>query len=247
MEIILLERVEKLGQMGDVVTVRPGYARNYLLPQRKALRATKNNIEHFESRRADLEARNLERRGEAEDAGGKLEGLSLTIIRQAGESGQLYGSVSNRDIAGELAGQGITIDRRQVELDQPVKLLGLHTANIRLHPEVAIPVTLNVARSAEEAEMQERLGAAVTPEALEAAAQAAEKLAQEADEAELTEEVAEEFFENPDEAVAEAQAVAAEETESEAANDDEDGADADAPAPGADEADSAEDGDEKAD
>jgi len=219
MEVILLERVEKLGQMGEVVTVRPGYARNFLLPQQKALRATKNNIAHFESRRADLEARNLERRGEAEDAGGKLEGLSLTIIRQAGDSGQLYGSVSSRDIAGELAGQGIAIDRRQVELEQPVKLLGLHTANIRLHPEVAIPVSLNVARSQEEADMQERLGAAVTPEALEAAAQAAERETEAAEEAELTEEVAEEFFENPDEAVAEAQEATADEPEADAAAD----------------------------
>ena len=153
-ELILLERVEKLGQMGQLVTVKPGFARNYLLPQKKALRATKENLAYFESQRAQLEANNLERRSEATEIGGKLEGLTVVIIRQAGESGQLYGSVSARDIADAVTEAGFTIERRQVVLDRPIKSLGLHAVRVALHPEVSVTVTANVAQSAEEAEMQ---------------------------------------------------------------------------------------------
>jgi len=153
-ELILLERVEKLGQMGQLVKVKPGFARNYLLPQKKAMRATKENLAYFETQRTQLEANNLQRRTEATDVGGKLEGLTVVIIRQAGESGQLYGSVSARDIADAVTAAGFTIERRQVVLDRPIKNLGLHPVKIALHPEVAVTVTANVAQSAAEAEMQ---------------------------------------------------------------------------------------------
>jgi large subunit ribosomal protein L9 len=153
-ELILLERVEKLGQMGQLVKVRPGYARNYLLPQKKALRATKENLSYFESRRAQLEANNLQRRSEATEIAGKLEGLSVVVIRQAGESGQLYGSVSARDIADAVTQAGFTIEKRQVVLERPIKTLGMHPVRLVLHPEVSVTVTANVAQSAEEAEMQ---------------------------------------------------------------------------------------------
>jgi large subunit ribosomal protein L9 len=155
-ELILLERVEKLGQMGQLVKVKPGYARNYLLPQKKALRATKENLTYFESRRAQLEASNLQRRGEATEVAAKLEGLSVVIVRQAGESGQLYGSVSARDIATAVTEAGFTIERRQVVLERPIKTLGMHPLRIALHPEVAVTITANVAQSAEEAAMQAR-------------------------------------------------------------------------------------------
>lgn len=153
-ELILLERVEKLGQMGQVVKVKPGFARNYLLPQKKALRLTKENLAYFESRRVQLEAVNLERRTEAAEIGGKLEGLQLVIVRQAGESGQLYGSVSARDIAEAVTAAGFTIGKRQVVLDRPIKSTGLHSLRIVLHPEVSVTVTANVAQSAEEAELR---------------------------------------------------------------------------------------------
>ena len=153
-ELILLERVEKLGQMGQRVNVKPGFARNYLLPQRKALRATKENLTYFESQRAQLEANNLQRKGEAAEIGGKLEGLSVVIVRQAGESGQLYGSVSARDIAEAVTEAGFTIEKRQVVLERPIKNLGIHSLKIVLHPEIAVVVTANVAQSAEEASMQ---------------------------------------------------------------------------------------------
>ena len=153
-DVILLERVEKLGQMGQVVKVRPGYARNYLLPQKKALRATKENLTYFESQRAQLEANNLQRKTEATEIGGKLEGLTVVLIRQAGESGQLYGSVSARDVADAVTEAGFTIEKRQVILDRPIKNLGLHAVRVALHPEVSVTVTANVAQSAEEAEMQ---------------------------------------------------------------------------------------------
>jgi large subunit ribosomal protein L9 len=155
-ELILLERVEHLGQMGQRVKVRPGYARNYLLPQKKALRATKENLAYFETQRAQLEANNLQRRAEAAEVGAKLEGLSVVLVRQAGESGQLYGSVSARDIADAVTGAGFTIERRQVQLDRPIKNLGLHPLRVVLHPEVAVAITANVAQSAEEAAMQAR-------------------------------------------------------------------------------------------
>ncbi len=155
-ELILLERVEKLGQMGQLVKVRPGFARNYLLPQKKALRATKNNLAYFETQRAQLEANNLQRKAEAGEVGGKLEGLTVVIVRQAGESGQLYGSVAARDIAEAVTTAGFTIEKRQVSLDRPIKNLGLHPLRIVLHPEVSVTVVANVAQSAEEASMQAR-------------------------------------------------------------------------------------------
>jgi len=175
MDVILLERIERLGQMGDVVKVKPGFARNYLLPQKKALRATKENREYFEKQRAQLEAQNLTRRQDAEQVSTKLDGISVIIIRQAGEFGQLYGSVTTRDIATAITGAGFTVDRRQILLDVPIKTLGLHKTRVALHPEVTVSVTLNVAPSEEEAAMQaagKTPGAAATPEA-EAAVEAA--------------------------------------------------------------------------
>ena len=155
-ELILLERVEKLGQMGQLVKVRPGFARNYLLPQKKALRATKENLAYFETQRAQLEANNLQRKTEAGEIGAKLEGLKAVVIRQAGESGQLYGSVAARDIAEAVTEAGFTIEKRQVVLERPIKTLGLHPVRIVLHPEVSVTVVANVAQSPEEASMQER-------------------------------------------------------------------------------------------
>jgi large subunit ribosomal protein L9 len=154
-ELILLERVEKLGQMGQRVKVRPGYARNYLLPQKKALRATEANLAYFETQRVQLEANNLARKNDAVQVAEKLEGLHVVLIRQAGESGQLYGSVSSRDIADAVTEAGFTVDRQQIVLDRPIKTLGLHPVRALLHPEVAVTVTANVAQSAEAAEMQE--------------------------------------------------------------------------------------------
>lgn len=161
MEVILLERVAKLGQMGETVNVRPGYARNFLLARGKALRATKANKEHFEAQRAQLEARNLERRKEAEAVGEKLDGQSFVIIRQAGETGVLYGSVSTRDLAEIMSQGGFSVDRNQIVLNAPIKTLGLHNVPVSLHPEVEVQVTINVARSPEEAERQAR-GESVT-------------------------------------------------------------------------------------
>jgi large subunit ribosomal protein L9 len=162
MDVILLERVEHLGQMGDVVHVKPGYARNYLLPRGKAARATEENRKRFEEQRAQLEATNLQRRGEAQGVAGKLDGVSVVLIRQAGESGQLYGSVSARDIADAVTAAGFTLARDQVRLKQPIKALGLHRVEVSLHPEVVVTVIVNVARSNEEAEVQARTGGAVT-------------------------------------------------------------------------------------
>ncbi len=156
MDVILLQRVEKLGQMGEVVNVKPGYARNYLLPQKKALRATEENVDAFEQRRTQLEADNLDLRTEAEHVAGRLDGLSVVLTRQASDSDQLYGSVTTRDIADEVTEAGFTVGGRQVELDRPIKTVGLHRVRIRLHPEVAVVVTANVARSTEEAEAQAR-------------------------------------------------------------------------------------------
>ena len=164
MEVILLERIEKLGQMGDVVKVKPGYARNYLLPQRKAMRATKDNLTVFESQRAQLEAQNLERKQEAESVAGKLDDLQVVIIRQAGDTGQLYGSVTARDLAEAVTEAGFTIERSQVVMDKATKMLGLHPIKIRLHPEVAVTVVANVARSEAEAESQAKAGRVVTVE-----------------------------------------------------------------------------------
>jgi large subunit ribosomal protein L9 len=154
MQIILLERVPNLGQMGDVVSVRPGYARNFLIPGGKALRATKGAIADFEKRRTQLEARNLERKQEAEAAAKKVEGRSVTLLRQASESAQLYGSVSPRDIATAFAEAGVNLERQQIRLDQPLKTLGLHPVTVALHPEVEVTVKVNIARSQEEADVQ---------------------------------------------------------------------------------------------
>jgi large subunit ribosomal protein L9 len=160
-ELILLQRVEKLGQMGEVVKVKPGYARNFLLPQAKAVRATKNNRERFERERAQLEAQNIKRRGEAERLAERVHGLSVILIRQASDAGSLYGSVTARDIADGCVAGGLTIDRSQVLLDTPIKTLGLTTVRVALHPEVIMNVTVNVARSTEEADKQAR-GEALT-------------------------------------------------------------------------------------
>ena len=154
-ELILLERVEKLGQMGQIVKVRPGYARNFLLPQKKAMRATKDNLAYFETQRAQLEANNLSRKSDAGTVAEKLEGVKVVLIRQAGESGQLYGSVSSRDIADAVTAAGFTVDRQQIVLDRPIKNLGLHPVRVMLHPEVGVTVTANVAQSAEAAQMQQ--------------------------------------------------------------------------------------------
>ena len=156
MHVILLERIGRLGQMGDVVRVRDGYARNYLLPLGKALRATDENRKQFETQRSQLEARNLELKAEAEAVATKLEGQNFVTIRQAGDTGQLYGSVSTRDIAEVVTQAGFSIERRQVLLDRPIKALGVHEVKLQLHPEVIVTAGLNVARSQDEAERQAR-------------------------------------------------------------------------------------------
>ena len=156
MDVILLERVESLGQMGEVVTVKNGYARNYLLPQKKALRASKESLVYFETQKAQLEAQHLQRKSEAEIVGESMAGMTVVLIRQAGDTGQLYASVSSRDDAEAVTYAGSTIDRRQVLLEKPIKELGLHEIGLRLHPEVDIRITVNVARSVDEAEAQAR-------------------------------------------------------------------------------------------
>ena len=153
-DLILLERVEKLGQMGQVVKVKPGYARNYLLPQKKAMRATKDNLAYFETQRAQLEATNLQRKSEAGEVAGKMDDVTVVLIRQAGESGQLYGSVAARDIAEAVTAGGFTVDKQQIVLARPIKTLGLHPVRVMLHPEVSVTVTANVAQSEEGARMQ---------------------------------------------------------------------------------------------
>lgn len=154
MDVILLERIEKLGQMGDVVTVKPGFARNYLLPQKKALRATDANKQVFETQRAQLETANLERRTEAESVAEKLDGLNFVIVRSASDNDQLYGSVTVRNIAQAITEEGFTVESKQVQLARPIKTVGMHDVIVRLHPEVSVTVKANVARSEEEAEMQ---------------------------------------------------------------------------------------------
>ena len=161
MEVILLERIEKLGQMGDIVKVKPGFARNFLLPQGKALRATDQNKSHFDAQRAQLEADNLKRKQEAEAVAVKMTDLKVVLIRQAGDAGQLYGSVTGRDIADAITDAGVTVRRGQVILDKPIKTIGLHVIRVELHGEVIVDVTANVARSRDEAETQEKTGAAV--------------------------------------------------------------------------------------
>jgi large subunit ribosomal protein L9 len=156
MEVILLERIGKLGQMGEVVRVKDGYARNFLLPKGKALRATDDNRKRFETMRVDLEARNLKEKGEAEKVGAKLDGQTFVVLRQASETGQLYGSVSTRDIATLMAEAGFTVNRNQIALNMPIKMIGMHKVPVALHSEVDVAVTVNVARSADEAERQAR-------------------------------------------------------------------------------------------
>ncbi len=185
MEVILLERIEGLGQMGDEVSVKPGFARNFLLPQKKALRATEQNKSHFETERVQLEAENLKRRDEAQAVGNKLDGQSVILVRQAGDAGQLYGSVTASDIAKAVVEAGFTIEKSQVVLNAPIKALGVYSVRVTLHPEVAVAVTANVARTVEEAEVQAKTGAAVVSsleqdaaaEAAETEAAAAEALA----------------------------------------------------------------------
>ncbi len=170
-EVILLERIERLGHMGQKVKVRPGFARNYLLPQKKALRATKTNMELFEKQRAQLEAQNAAARGKAQDLAVKLDGVTLVIIRQASETGQLYGSVSARDVSDAAKEASQPIDRAQVQIDQPIKTLGLFPIKVKLHPEVTIKITVNVARSAEEAVVQAEKSASAAAKAEKLAAQ----------------------------------------------------------------------------
>jgi len=182
MNLILLERVPKLGQMGDVVKVKPGFARNFLLPQKKALRATKDNIAYFESQRKVLEAQNLERRQDAEKVGTKIGDLKVILIRQASEALQLYGSVTSRDIADGAAAAGVKVERGQVELDRPIKLLGAHKIKVHLHPEVTIEITVIVARSPDEADFLAKGGTLVaeTERAALEAAEAAQRAAAQA-------------------------------------------------------------------
>jgi len=190
MEIILLERVENLGQMGDLVTVKPGYARNFLLPEGKAIRATAENRAKFDADRAQLEAENLAKRGEAEKVAEKMEGLTVQLIRAASEMGQLYGSASSRDIAEAITASGFTVAKTQVDLNNAIKTLGLFPVRVVLHPEVALEVTVNIARSADEAAEQQRLGRAIISdiaerereEAAAAAKEAAERVAAQEDE-----------------------------------------------------------------
>lgn len=204
MDIILLERIEKLGQMGDVVSVKPGFARNYLLPQKKAMRATKANMSYFETQRSHLEADNLERRSEAEAVGAKMDGLSVVLIRQAGDSGQLYGSVTARDLEMAIGEAGFTLERRQIALDNVIKVLGLHSVRIRLHPEVAISVTANVARSETEAELQASTGRMVSAEEQRETEDAAVEAVMAEVEAEEAEEAAEEILSEDQAAAADA-------------------------------------------
>jgi large subunit ribosomal protein L9 len=199
--VILLERIGRLGQMGDVVTVKDGFARNFLLPQGKALRATEANRKRFERERAQLEARDLELKGEAQAVAAKLDGQSFIVIRQAGDTGQLYGSVSTRDIADAVTEGGFTVERRQVMLDRPIKTLGLHQLRVQLHAEVEPHITVNVARSADEAAKQARgedvsRAATEAEEDAEAAKRAAAALFEEGAPAEVSGEAAEEGDEN---------------------------------------------------
>jgi large subunit ribosomal protein L9 len=176
MKVILLERVERLGGLGDTVNVKDGFARNFLLPRHKALRATDANQKVFDAQRADIEARNAKAKESAEGAGGKLDGSSYILIRQAGEAGHLYGSVSGRDVADAVNAEGNKLDRSMVVLDKPIKTLGLHEVKIRLHPEVTVTVTINIARSQDEAERQAR-GENVIASQFEEERQAAEEAA----------------------------------------------------------------------
>ena len=161
MQIILLERVESLGQMGDVVDVKSGYARNFLLPRQKALRATKENVTYFDGQKKEIEADSLKRKGEAEKVAKKMEYLKIAVVRQASEAGQLYGSVTARDIAAGIKAKGFKVERTQIRMERNYKVLGLYPVKVYLHPEVAVNVTINIARSEEEAKIQEERGEAL--------------------------------------------------------------------------------------
>ena len=195
MEVILLERIEKLGQMGDLVSVKPGYARNFLLPKGKALRATEANRKRFEAERAKLEAENLARKSEAEKIASKMEGMTVVLVRAASEMGQLYGSASSRDIAERISATDIAVSRNQVDLNAAIKTLGLFPVRVVLHPEVSVEVTVNIARSEDEAAEQQRLGRAIISdiaereraEAAEASQEAEERMAAMLDEVESPE------------------------------------------------------------
>ena len=202
MQIILLERVEKLGQLGDVVTVKPGYARNYLLPTGKALRANKANLEKFEAERADREARNADAKSAAESKAKAMDGLTVALVRAASEMGQLFGSVSSRDIADAVAAAGHELDKRQVNMDKSIKTLGLFPTRVSLHAEVDAIVTVNVARSLEEAETQAKTGQAV--------------VARDDDEDEVEAETVAEVDESTDEAAEAAESAEADTQEDEA-------------------------------
>ncbi|MEK9754897.1 MAG: 50S ribosomal protein L9 [Rhodospirillaceae bacterium] len=212
MQVILLERVEKLGQMGDEVKVKAGFARNFLLPRGKALRATPENKARFEKQKAQLEAQNLERRSEAEAVAAKMDGARVMLVRQAGESGQLYGSVNARDISDALTKAGFTVNRAQVRLDRPIKTIGLHDVVVGLHPEVRVTVVANVARSAEEAEVQAETGRAVLSQAQQ---EALDEEAQLAAAAEAVADHAEEMFEAgaAEDAIQDAESAAGEDEE----------------------------------
>jgi len=177
MEVVLLERVAKLGQMGDVVTVKNGFARNFLMPQGKALRATKGNLASFEAQRVQLEATNLETKGEAEAMAAKLDGQVFVVIRSASDAGALYGSVTGRDACEVATEDGFTIDKKQIHLERPIKDLGLHDMTVVLHPEVSATITVNVARSTEEAELQAS-GKSIKDLAAEAEAEAEFEIAE---------------------------------------------------------------------
>ena len=183
MDVILLERIDKLGQMGDVVSVKTGYARNFLLPQKKALRATDANKSYFESKRTELEAINLERRTEAEAVAKKMDGLHVVLVRQAGEGGQLYGSVTARDVADSLKEEGVKMDRGQVELNATIKQLGQYPVPVKLHPEVSVDITVTVSRSKDQADID--AAAAIAADLMEKAEDAAKavELEQEAEQA----------------------------------------------------------------
>jgi large subunit ribosomal protein L9 len=226
MQIILLERIEKLGQMGDVVNVKSGYARNYLLPQKKALRATDDNIAVFEAKRTHLEADNLQRRSDAESIASKMDDAAITVIRSAGDSGQLYGSVASRDIASGLTEAGYTVNRNQVQIERPIKEIGIHDIRIVLHPEVSITAHVNVARSDEEADAQaERAARGEDPVMSQAEQEAAEDMAAPDVEELLEDEQVEAFQARQDEEAAETEAEAAAEFDTEAGSEEQAGSD----------------------
>lgn len=207
MDVILLERIEKLGQMGDVVKVKPGFARNYLLPQKKALRANEANKQVFEANRERLEAENAERRSEAEKAGEKVGGAEVVLIRASSNSGQLYGSVNVRDIAAALEEQGHAVDKRQVIMGSPIKTIGMHDVTVQLHPEVRVTVKANVARSDDEAELQ-RQGVDVMAQAAEEVRSEGEGFTEEQDRTLAPGEIPADMLETPSEVEEQAEEAA---------------------------------------